>query len=194
MAVIPSFTSRRRPESSEAMYDSDEPTASAPLPQAEQPAPKPKREVKIAGRMALSLLAAVILAPCVIFAGQFSGLLGRPAALPMSYSWAWLALAYLANFQACRCIGADTRSTPSKDESPAGREFDRRINRAISYFGGVAAFGLTLFMAMVCGLVAPQPLDSFAPLFLFLPMLAGLIVGDVYGFYTVKVAQVSVLI
>jgi len=178
------------------MYDSEKPDCEKPIvppltPQGDQPAPKRKREVKIAGRMAVTLLTAVLLAPCVIFTFQF---FGHPPALPAWYSWTWLALVYLANFLACRYIGADTRSTPSKDESPAGREFDRRINRAISYFGGLAAFCLTVCMAVICGLVAPHPVDSFAPLFLSLPMLAGLIIGDIYGFSTVKVAQVSVLI
>jgi len=153
------------------------------------------REINLAARLATTLAVVAAIFPPIIATAQLCGFQLR-AAVPNWMEWTWLAIAYSGLFLVARYVSASTRTPDSSESTKSilGADLDRSIRRAQCYFGVMGVIALTIVTLIGCNIMAPARVSLPAALFLWLPMLSGLLLGEFKGFYRLRLAQVSVLI
>lgn len=110
--------------------------------------------------------------------------------IPLWAKYTWTVGAYICCFLACRHVGAGTREKSTTKNSD---ELERQVQRSINFFGMLFACGVTIVLAVGVSTMAPERIALAAPMFMFLPMLAGLICGDKFGYFRLRLTNATVV-
>lgn len=111
--------------------------------------------------------------------------------IPLWAKYTWTAGAYVCCFLACRYCGAGTRQNCT---TKIPDELERQLQRSINFFGMLFASGVTIVLAVGVSTMAPARIAFETSILLVIPTLAGLICGDKYGYFRLRLTNVTVVI